>query len=147
MALNSSAEELREHAEIFQRWADETEFPEMREAFLSLAAGIADRLLCSEQSRPGMIHSASRSPRKASTLRDRLTSIILKADPWQREDYSNPIARLHPEREAWWARKGDGKTISDYRKDQIVFSQGDAGDAAFYIQKGAMTLRVTLSPR
>jgi hypothetical protein len=100
MALNSSAEELREHAEIFQRWADETEFPEMREAFLSLAAGIADRLLCSEQSRPGMIHSASRSPRKASTLRDRLTSIILKADPWQREDYSNPIARLHPEREA-----------------------------------------------
>jgi CRP-like cAMP-binding protein len=37
---------------------------------------------------------------------------------------------------------GDGKTISDYQKDQIVFSQGDGGDAVFYIQKGEIKLTV-----
>jgi len=34
------------------------------------------------------------------------------------------------------AKLGDGKTISKYQKDQIVFSQGDVADAVFYIQKG-----------
>ena len=28
-----------------------------------------------------------------------------------------------------------GQRISDYRKDQIVFRQGDPADAVFYIQK------------
>ena len=41
------------------------------------------------------------------------------------------------------AKVGDGKTISEYRKDQIVFSQGDAADAVFYIQKGKIKLTVT----
>jgi CRP-like cAMP-binding protein len=40
------------------------------------------------------------------------------------------------------AKVGDGKTISDYQKDQIVFSQGDGGDAVFYIQKGEIKLTV-----
>jgi CRP/FNR family cyclic AMP-dependent transcriptional regulator len=40
------------------------------------------------------------------------------------------------------AKVGEGKTISEYRKDQIVFSQGDAGDAVFYIQKGEIKLTV-----
>src|SRR6202046_5418001 len=31
---------------------------------------------------------------------------------------------------------GGGRTISDYRKDQIVFRQGDPSDAVFYIQSG-----------
>ena len=34
------------------------------------------------------------------------------------------------------ARVGDGQSVGKYRKGQIVFSQGDAGDAVFYIQKG-----------
>ena len=34
------------------------------------------------------------------------------------------------------AKVGDGKTIAKYRKNQVVFSQGDAADAVFYIQKG-----------
>ena len=40
------------------------------------------------------------------------------------------------------AKVGEGKTILEYRKDQIVFSQGDAGDAVFYIQKGGIKLTV-----
>jgi CRP/FNR family transcriptional regulator, cyclic AMP receptor protein len=40
------------------------------------------------------------------------------------------------------AKAGDGKTISKYRKDQIVFSQGDVADAVFYIQQGKVKLTV-----
>src|SRR3984885_8326878 len=40
------------------------------------------------------------------------------------------------------ARVGDGRSIGKYRKGQIVFSQGDAGDAVFYIQKGKAKLTV-----
>jgi len=41
------------------------------------------------------------------------------------------------------AKVGNGKTISEYQKDQVVFSQGDAADAVFYIQKGRIKLTVT----
>ena len=34
------------------------------------------------------------------------------------------------------AKVGVGKTISTYRKDQVIFSQGEAADTIFYIQKG-----------
>ena len=37
---------------------------------------------------------------------------------------------------------GEGKTISKYRKDQIVFSQGEIADAVFYIQQGKVKLTV-----
>jgi CRP/FNR family transcriptional regulator, cyclic AMP receptor protein len=40
------------------------------------------------------------------------------------------------------AKVGDGKTISEFPKGQVVFSQGDAADAVFYIQKGEVTLSV-----
>jgi CRP/FNR family cyclic AMP-dependent transcriptional regulator len=40
------------------------------------------------------------------------------------------------------ARVGEGKTITKYKKDQIVFSQGDPADAVFYIQKGKLKLTV-----
>jgi CRP/FNR family cyclic AMP-dependent transcriptional regulator len=40
------------------------------------------------------------------------------------------------------AKVGDGKTISKYQKDEIVFSQGDVADAVFYIQKGKIKLTV-----
>ena len=35
---------------------------------------------------------------------------------------------------------GSGKTILKLRKKQIVFSQGDAADAVFYIQEGKVKL-------
>jgi CRP-like cAMP-binding protein len=40
------------------------------------------------------------------------------------------------------AKVGDGKAISKYQKDQVVFSQGDIADAVFYLQKGKIKLTV-----
>jgi CRP/FNR family transcriptional regulator, cyclic AMP receptor protein len=40
------------------------------------------------------------------------------------------------------AKVGEGKTISTYRKDQVVFSQGQVADAVFYIQQGKVKLTV-----
>jgi CRP/FNR family transcriptional regulator, cyclic AMP receptor protein len=40
------------------------------------------------------------------------------------------------------AKVGEGKTISKYRNDQTVFSQGQVADAVFYIQQGKVKLTV-----
>ena len=40
------------------------------------------------------------------------------------------------------AKVGEGKAVSSYRKDQIVFSQGEIADAVFYIQQGKVKLTV-----
>jgi CRP/FNR family transcriptional regulator, cyclic AMP receptor protein len=40
------------------------------------------------------------------------------------------------------AKVGDGKTIAKYQKDQVVFAQGDAADAVFYLQKGRVKITV-----
>jgi CRP/FNR family transcriptional regulator, cyclic AMP receptor protein len=45
------------------------------------------------------------------------------------------------------ARVRTGQSIGKYRKDQIVFSQGDAADAVFYIQKGKVKLTVVSEQR
>src|SRR6266540_3343517 len=44
------------------------------------------------------------------------------------------------------AKVGEGKTISKYRKDQIVFSQGEVADAVFYIQQGKIAVVAILGP-
>ena len=43
---------------------------------------------------------------------------------------------------AFLARVGEGKTILEYRKDQVVFAQGDTADTVFYIQKGRVKVVV-----
>src|SRR6202521_4604962 len=40
------------------------------------------------------------------------------------------------------AKVGKGRTIAEYSKDQMVFSQGDPANAVFYIQKGKVKLTV-----
>ena len=40
------------------------------------------------------------------------------------------------------AKVGEGRSIGRYRKDQIVFSQGDPANAVFYIQKGKVKVTV-----
>lgn len=40
------------------------------------------------------------------------------------------------------AKVGEGRSIDQYGKDQIVFSQGDPADAVFYIQKGKAKVTV-----
>src|SRR3979411_3344843 len=44
--------------------------------------------------------------------------------------------------EKFLAKVGEGKTVSSYRKDQTVFSQGEIADAVFYIQQGKVKLTV-----
>ena len=46
------------------------------------------------------------------------------------------------EPKAFLAKVGDGKTISKYQRDQVVFSQGNEANAVFYIQKGKIKLTV-----
>jgi CRP/FNR family transcriptional regulator, cyclic AMP receptor protein len=40
------------------------------------------------------------------------------------------------------AKIGEGKTVSKYRKNQIIFSQGETAKAIFYIQEGNVKLTV-----
>jgi CRP/FNR family cyclic AMP-dependent transcriptional regulator len=40
------------------------------------------------------------------------------------------------------AKMGAGKIISKYRKNQIIFSQGEVADSVFYIQQGKVKLTV-----
>jgi CRP/FNR family cyclic AMP-dependent transcriptional regulator len=40
------------------------------------------------------------------------------------------------------AKVGDGKTIAEYQKDQVVFAQGDAAETVFYLQKGRVKITV-----
>jgi CRP-like cAMP-binding protein len=44
--------------------------------------------------------------------------------------------------EAFLNRVGEGRTIADYQKDQMVFCQGDRADALFFIRKGRVKLSV-----
>jgi CRP/FNR family transcriptional regulator, cyclic AMP receptor protein len=44
------------------------------------------------------------------------------------------------------AKVGDGRRLMKHRKDEVVFSQGDAADAVFYIQQGKVKLTV-ISPQ
>ncbi len=37
---------------------------------------------------------------------------------------------------------GSGRTISEFRKDQVAFQQGDPADSVFYIQKGKVKVTV-----
>jgi CRP-like cAMP-binding protein len=40
------------------------------------------------------------------------------------------------------AKVGNGRSIGKYSKDQVIFSQGDTGDAVFYVQKGKVKITV-----
>jgi CRP-like cAMP-binding protein len=47
---------------------------------------------------------------------------------------------FHPK--AFLARAGKGQTITKYKKNQVVFKQGDPADAVFYIQTGKVKVSV-----
>src|SRR5580693_6544801 len=40
------------------------------------------------------------------------------------------------------AKVGEGKTLVEYLKDQVVFAQGDVADTIYYIQKGRLKVLV-----
>jgi CRP/FNR family transcriptional regulator, cyclic AMP receptor protein len=43
---------------------------------------------------------------------------------------------------AFLAKAGNGKTVTEYRKDQAVFTQGEPADAVFFIQAGKVKITV-----
>src|SRR5580700_7524082 len=53
-----------------------------------------------------------------------------------------PKAKLPFDPKEFLSRVNGGRAISDYRKNKIVFRQGDPADAVFYIQKGKIKLTV-----
>jgi len=50
--------------------------------------------------------------------------------------------KSHFDPKSFLAKVGKGRTIGNYKKNQIVFSQGDPADAIFYVQKGRIKLTV-----
>ena len=56
---------------------------------------------------------------------------------------AKPRATFDPK--TFLGKVGEGRSIGKYRKDQIVFSQGDPADAVFYLQKGKVKLTVISS--
>lgn len=75
--------------------------------------------------------SSHRRPDAASRLNPRLGQDSLSKPPFDPQ--------------AFLARVEAGKTRTELRQRQIVFSQGDPADAAFYLAKGRIELKV-LSP-
>ena len=57
-------------------------------------------------------------------------------------DMPNTTNQAEFDPKAFLAIVGEGKTILEFRKDQVVFGQGDAADAVFYIQKGRVKVVV-----
>jgi CRP/FNR family transcriptional regulator, cyclic AMP receptor protein len=53
---------------------------------------------------------------------------------------SNPAPLFNPE--TLLAQANGGRTVATYRRNQIVFSQGEPADAVFYIQQGQVKLTV-----
>jgi CRP-like cAMP-binding protein len=51
-------------------------------------------------------------------------------------------ARNEFDPQAFLAKVGDGKTVLTFQKNEVVFSQGDAADTVFYIQKGRVKVVV-----
>src|SRR5450432_4166995 len=59
-----------------------------------------------------------------------------------KSDMANNAVQALFDPKAFLAIVGEGKTILEFRKDQVVFAQGDAADTVFYIQKGQVKVVV-----
>src|ERR1700732_3156608 len=60
----------------------------------------------------------------------------------KRQAFVRKKAKASFDPKVFLAKVGEGKTIAKFRKNQIVFSQGQVADAVFYIQKGKIKLTV-----
>jgi CRP-like cAMP-binding protein len=50
--------------------------------------------------------------------------------------------KLHVDPEIFLRKIGAGGTTAEYQKDEMIFSQGDAANDIFYIQRGKLKLTV-----
>jgi CRP-like cAMP-binding protein len=53
-----------------------------------------------------------------------------------------PSPQLPFDPKAFLAKAGRGRTIAKYRRDETIFSQGDAADSVFYILRGKVKVSV-----
>jgi CRP/FNR family transcriptional regulator, cyclic AMP receptor protein len=60
----------------------------------------------------------------------------------KREAFMRKRVKASFDPKTFLAKVGEGKRIFKFRKDQIVFSQGQVADAVFYIQQGKVKLTV-----
>jgi CRP/FNR family cyclic AMP-dependent transcriptional regulator len=56
--------------------------------------------------------------------------------------HTTPKQKLSFNSKSFLAKKGPGKTLGNYRKDEHIFAQGDLADAIFYINSGRVKLTV-----
>jgi CRP/FNR family transcriptional regulator, cyclic AMP receptor protein len=70
-------------------------------------------------------------------LRGLILAWFGKGDSWVKKSRKAAFAS-----KTFLAKVGDGKTITKYHKNQVVFSQGNEADAVFYIQSGKIQLTV-----
>jgi CRP/FNR family transcriptional regulator, cyclic AMP receptor protein len=57
-------------------------------------------------------------------------------------DMANKTIQASFDPKVFLAIVGEGKTILEFRRDQVVFAQGDVADTVFYIQKGQVKVVV-----
>jgi CRP/FNR family cyclic AMP-dependent transcriptional regulator len=66
---------------------------------------------------------------------------------WQAEPGSDLARKANQRRsfdpKRFLATVDGGRALTNYRKDDVIFSQGDSADAVFYIRKGKVKLVVT----
>src|SRR6185437_28586 len=83
------------------------------------------------------VRQAAMAKQRSKTLaeaRTRVPDIAIPRTPVKR------IRRFDPR--TFLAQAGLGRTVVDLKKKQIVFSQGDAAESIFYIQRGKIKLTI-----
>jgi CRP-like cAMP-binding protein len=73
---------------------------------------------------------------------------MIRAEDWKKARMAKQIAapketvELRFDPAAFFQTVGQGRSISTYRKNEIIFSQGDAADAVFYIKEGKVKIAI-----
>jgi len=80
--------------------------------------------------------------RNRLSLPDLIPADLILASSGEEDFFVKKSRKAAFEPKTFLAKVGDGKTITEYYKDQVVFSQGSEADAVFYIQKGKIKLTV-----
>jgi CRP/FNR family transcriptional regulator, cyclic AMP receptor protein len=80
----------------------------------------------------------------SATIRSILTQAgkMMAAAAKKRTRRSGKAPKISFDPSAFLAKVGQGKAISTYGKNEVIFSQGEVADAVFYIQKGRIKLTV-----
>jgi CRP-like cAMP-binding protein len=68
----------------------------------------------------------------------KIAKIGLSRGPWDMPDNINQA--FDPK--DFLAKVGEGKAIVEFRKDEVIFAQGDEANTVFYIQKGRVKVVV-----